>query len=105
MNCSQQQLNWNQTMPPGWDPQQMRHLNGSNMSLNLPPQAYYPQQQQHQLPQAPPPAWINSWGAPPNMYPYPVNMMPMNQGRNTNLFLFYFYKIIYFSRYDSTTTS
>lgn len=88
MNCSQQQLNWNQTMPgPGWDPQQLRHLNGSNMSLNLPAQAYYPQQQQQQQ-QMPPPAWVNSWGAPTNMYPYPVNMMPpMNQGNCNDIFL------------------
>ncbi len=69
MNCSQQQLhNWNHQMAnPGWD-SQIRHLNGSNMSLNLPPQGYFPQQM----------------GWTPNMYPYPVGMIPvMNQGKFT----------------------
>lgn len=67
INCSQQQLhNWNQQMVnPVWE-SQVRNLNGSNMSLNLPPHAYYPQQV--------------GW-APPNMYPYPVGMVPIiNQG-------------------------
>lgn len=66
INCSQQQLhNWNhQMVNPGWD-SQIRNLNGSNMSLNLPPHAYYPQQV----------------GWTPSMYPYPVGMMPViNQG-------------------------
>lgn len=57
-----------------WDHQQMRNPNGSNMSLNLPPSYFQPQQQ-------PPQAWMNNWGAP-NMYPYPVGMVPvMNQGK------------------------
>lgn len=66
INCSQQQLhNWNQQMVnPVWE-SQVRNLNGSNMSLNLPPHAYYPQQV----------------GWAPNMYPYPVGMVPViNQG-------------------------
>lgn len=89
MNCSQQQLDWNHRNMPHtcWEPQpqQMRHLNGSNMSLNLPPQhAYYPQQ--HNLNprrnEAPPPtAWNNGWGVP-NMFPYGPGMPPaMNQGK------------------------
>lgn len=68
MNCSQQQLhNWNhQMVNPVWD-SQIRNLNGSNMSLNLPSHAYYPQQV----------------GWTPSMYPYPVGMMPViNQGNS-----------------------
>lgn len=64
MNCSQQQLNnWNHQIPnPLWD-SQIRHLNGSNMSLNLPAHGYYPQQV----------GWTP--------YPYPVGMIPIiNQG-------------------------
>lgn len=83
ISCSQQQLNWTGHQPSQRDwqmhpPQPMGYLNGSNMSLNLPPQAYYPQQmqQQHNFRQdGPPPAWINGWNAP-NMYPYPMGMVP-----------------------------
>lgn len=73
LNCSQQQLNWNQAVPnSGWDPTHIRHLNGSNMSLNIPPSGYYPQRDM------PPPGW-QGWA--PQMYPYPVGMFPiMNQG-------------------------
>lgn len=71
MNCSQQQLhNWN----PAWD-SQIRNLNGSNMSLNLPPHGhgYYPQQV----------------GWTPNMYPYPIGMIPViNQGSYAILTLY-----------------
>ncbi|KAG4079394.1 hypothetical protein HA402_008086 [Bradysia odoriphaga] len=67
MNCSQQQLHsWNHQMAPNpmWE-NQIRQLNGSNMSLNLPPQGFYPQQV----------------GWTPSMYPYPVGMIPViNQG-------------------------
>lgn len=60
-------------MASGWD-SQVRNLNGSNMSLNLPPHGYYPQQRD-----IPPTGWINGWA--PNMYPYPVGMIPViNQG-------------------------
>lgn len=76
MNCSQQQL-WNQqNVDPQW---QARNLNGSNMSLNLPPAGYYPQQYEMNLPPA---GWINGY-PPHDMYPMPVGMMPIypNPGR------------------------
>lgn len=43
------------------------NMNGSNSSLNLPMQGYYPQEQQ---------MWMNAWGQP-GIYPYPMppNMM------------------------------
>uniref|UniRef100_A0A182PJP2 Uncharacterized protein n=1 Tax=Anopheles epiroticus TaxID=199890 RepID=A0A182PJP2_9DIPT len=46
--------------------------NGSNMSLNLPPQHGYPPQD----PSGYPPGW-NAWNG---MYPYPMGMMPMMPG-------------------------
>uniref|UniRef100_A0A8W7MI83 RBR-type E3 ubiquitin transferase n=1 Tax=Anopheles arabiensis TaxID=7173 RepID=A0A8W7MI83_ANOAR len=48
--------------------------NGSNMSLNLPPQHGYPPQD----PTGYPPGWTNTWNG---MYPYPpMGMMPMMPG-------------------------
>uniref|UniRef100_A0A8W7PFR4 RanBP2-type domain-containing protein n=1 Tax=Anopheles coluzzii TaxID=1518534 RepID=A0A8W7PFR4_ANOCL len=48
--------------------------NGSNMSLNLPPQHGYPPQD----PAGYPPGWTNTWNG---MYPYPpMGMMPMMPG-------------------------
>uniref|UniRef100_A0A182W7Q0 Uncharacterized protein n=1 Tax=Anopheles minimus TaxID=112268 RepID=A0A182W7Q0_9DIPT len=47
--------------------------NGSNMSLNLPPQHGYPPQD----PSGYPPGWANAWNG---MYPYPMGMMPMMPG-------------------------
>ena len=58
---------------PGWDPNLVRQQNGSNMSLNMPQSYFHPQTSTRDMP---PPAWINAWGAP-NMYPYPVGMVPM----------------------------
>lgn len=54
---NQQQNQWMSNQP---------NVNGSNMSLNMPPQGFYPGEQ---------PVWINSWGQPV-MYPYPG--MPQN---------------------------
>uniref|UniRef100_A0A182MZB1 Uncharacterized protein n=1 Tax=Anopheles dirus TaxID=7168 RepID=A0A182MZB1_9DIPT len=47
--------------------------NGSNMSLNLPPQHGYPPHD----PSGYPPGWANAWNG---MYPYPMGMMPMMPG-------------------------
>lgn len=79
MNCSQHQL-WNQQNPE-W---QARNLNGSNMSLNLPPAGYYPQQYEMGIPPA---GWINGY-QPHDVYPMPVGMMPIypNPGKK-KLFL------------------
>lgn len=67
MNCSQQQL-WN---PNGTEPQwNAKHLNGSNMSLNLP--AFYPQQFDMNGT-----AWINNGSyRKPDGYPYNFGMIP-----------------------------
>lgn len=71
MNCSQQQL-WNpQMMDPQWNP---KNLNGSNMSLNLPPGGYYP-------PQFNGTTWMNNASyRKPDPYPYQFGMMPYNNG-------------------------
>lgn len=53
---NQQQNQWNT----------QSNMNGSNMSLNMPPQGYYPGEQ---------PVWLNSWGHPV-MIPY--QGMPQN---------------------------
>lgn len=53
---------WNQQNPPEqqWH---ANHINGSNMSLNLPPNGYYPQQ--FEMGMGPPPSgWINGYCAP-----------------------------------------
>lgn len=82
---SMAQLNINPRMQWQQQPQQQQqtqhwtnnfevpHMNGSNMSLNLPPTGYfYPPDNR-----PPPPVWMNqNWGAP-QMYPYPVGMVPM----------------------------
>ncbi|XP_059617781.1 E3 ubiquitin-protein ligase lubel-like [Phlebotomus argentipes] len=57
-----------QLPPPQWGDSS---LHGSNMSLNLPPQGYYPHPQ-HDGRQA----WMNHW-APPPVYPYPIGMVPV----------------------------
>ncbi|XP_031617064.1 uncharacterized protein LOC116336963 isoform X2 [Contarinia nasturtii] len=72
MNCSQQQL-WNPHGPEAqWN---AKHLNGSNMSLNLP--AFYPQQFDMNGT-----TWINNgsyrkpdgyFGMIPNAYPFPIS--------------------------------
>lgn len=63
---NQNQMQWNQ--PNGWINPNQPSQNGSNMSLNMP---YYPQDQQMG-----PQPWMNNWGGPPGMYPYPMQMMP-----------------------------
>lgn len=67
MNCSQQQL-WNAHGPEAqWN---AKHLNGSNMSLNLP--QYYPQQFDMNGT-----AWMNNGSyRKPDGYPYPFGMIP-----------------------------
>jgi hypothetical protein len=80
--CSQQML-WNQrNAEEQWHA--ARHFNGSNMSLNLPPSGYYPQQ--FDMSMGPPPAWLNNSYRGPDIYPYPGGMMPMypNQGKLYN---------------------
>lgn len=77
MSCHQQQQpQWGQ--PMGWDGQQMNQMNnnGSNMSLNVMPHAYYQQQMHDGMHQHPPPTWMNGW-TPQQSYPYPIGMMPM----------------------------
>lgn len=75
----------------GWDAH-IRNLNGSNMSLNLPPQGYYPQQRADM--QGP---WLNGWTGPPAMYPYPVGIPIMNQGiTNVLCFANYLYSYVQF---------
>ncbi|XP_055299571.1 E3 ubiquitin-protein ligase lubel isoform X2 [Sitodiplosis mosellana] len=66
MNCSQQQL-WN---PHGAEPQwNAKHLNGSNMSLNLP---FYPQQFDMNGT-----TWMNNGSyRKPDGYPYNFGMIP-----------------------------
>lgn len=73
MNCSQQQL-WN---PPMFEQQwNAKNLNGSNMSLNLPPSAFYPQQFDVSGT-----TWVNNQGyMKPDAYPYPFGMMGLNNG-------------------------
>lgn len=70
MQWQQQQQ---QQQAPHWTNNfEVQHMNGSNMSLNLPPTGYfYPPDNR-----PPPPVWMNNWGAP-QMYPYPVSMVPM----------------------------
>lgn len=67
MNCSQQQL-WNSHgTEPQWN---AKHLNGSNMSLNLP--AFYPQQFDMNGT-----TWINNGSYhKPDGYPYNFGMIP-----------------------------
>lgn len=74
INCSQQQV-WNsQMMDPQWN---AKNLNGSNMSLNLPPNSYYPQPFDLSATN-----WMNNGSyRKPDGYPYPFNMMPMNNGK------------------------
>lgn len=72
---------WNQrTMEDQW--QNARHFNGSNMSLNLPSNGYYPQSYEPSM--GPPGAWVNYRnGIPPDMYRYAAGNMPPiypNQG-------------------------
>lgn len=85
LNCSQQML-WNQrSMDEPW--QNARQFNGSNMSLNLPPNGYFPQQ--FDMTMGPPPAWMNTYrGGAPEMYPYPNGMMPAypNQSKQNLVF-------------------
>ncbi|XP_055711279.1 E3 ubiquitin-protein ligase lubel isoform X3 [Phlebotomus papatasi] len=64
LNC----MNCNHQVPPQWGDSS---LHGSNMSLNLPPQGYYPHPQ-HDARQA----WMSPW-APPPVYPYPIGMVPV----------------------------
>lgn len=77
MNCSQQ-AQWNQrNMDDGWHT--ARAFNGSNMSLNLPPNGYYPQP--FDMAMGPPPTWMNGYRGP-EMFTHPNGMVPMypNQG-------------------------
>lgn len=75
INCSQQQL-WNQQPMPGEPHWQARHLNGSNMSLNLPPpSAYYPSQQYDMQT-----AWMHNAGY---RYPYPMPVQPLPNGEQS----------------------
>ncbi|XP_037912727.1 E3 ubiquitin-protein ligase lubel isoform X2 [Hermetia illucens] len=72
LNCQTCQPGWNQSGGDPWaEGMRMNSFNGSNMSLNLPPSGYFPNQ--HPM-HGPPPTWANNWGPPP-MYPYP--MAPM----------------------------
>lgn len=67
MNCSQHQL-WNSNgAEPHWN---AKHLNGSNMSLNLPP--FYPQQFDMSGT-----TWMNNGSyRKPDGYPYNFGMIP-----------------------------
>lgn len=77
LNCQTCQPGWNQSGGDPWaEGMRMNSFNGSNMSLNLPPSGYFPNQ--HPM-HGPPPTWANNWGPPP-MYPYPMAPM-MNPGK------------------------
>ncbi|KAL5281668.1 RNF31 family protein [Megaselia abdita] len=67
VNCHKS--NWMQPSAE-WRDGSNNNLNGSNMSLNM-PHGYMYQSGMH-----PPPTWMNQWQGP-NVYPYPMGMMPM----------------------------
>lgn len=69
LNCAScHKSNWMQNAD--WRDGSNSNLNGSNMSLNM-PHGYMQPNGMH-----PPPAWMNQWQGP-NVYPYPMGMMPM----------------------------
>jgi hypothetical protein len=74
------QMQWNQR----YMQQNAQNFNGSNMSLNLPPSGYYPQQHAQM---GTPAGWMNQWAAPNYPYPYPVGMVPVMPSKDINTLL------------------